>query len=143
MELKFIGRNTQGRTVTNVTVDSEQPFLALYNELISNGTISDYNESWDRAKADKVGLDYDEILDKAIEADLNGDENALDVANEMIEGLPDLNEEEINDLISYETGNAYYQDYFIIINDEEYKVETFHFEDGEVVDDLQDVVYCG
>lgn len=137
MRMRFIGKNTQGRTVANIEVYGEDPMFKVYNELIAKDVISivDY-DPYQKASAEKAGYDYSELDERYSEDDENEE------VNEILNSLPDLIEEEIYEVIGDENGNAYYQTFHIYIDGEEYEVDQFNFdekslwyedEDGEPV----------
>lgn len=127
MKLKFVGRDTRGKTVAKMTVQGNHPMFKLYQGLVATRVISivDY-DPYTRVSVEKAGINYEELERRYGENDK--DEEVIEILN----NLPDLTEEEICILISEEDGNAYYQEYYIFIDNEPFEVDFFDF-DNEII----------
>ncbi|MGL4451087.1 MAG: hypothetical protein ACRCTZ_07860 [Sarcina sp.] len=116
-KIKWSGRSTNGNWRREVEADT---MMELYNELLNNGTIStvDY-DPYEKYQIEKAGYDYDEFMNSFS----NEDEEVL---RDAIDKLSDLNDDEIEDLIFNENGNAYYQTFKYL-----YDVEVTFIHKGE------------
>ncbi|MFI3171725.1 MAG: hypothetical protein R3Y09_06560 [Clostridia bacterium] len=91
--------NWSGISVSKVTTwkESANSYLDLFNKLESRGIIN--RECYNMARMEKGGQNYEEFL-QLHEDDWN---------NDMFDGMPDLTESELKELIQQQDGNAYYQ----------------------------------
>ena len=122
-KIKWTGEPTNRIWKREVVADT---MMELYNELIENDTIStcDY-DPYEKYQIEKAGYDYYEFIDSfSNEDDDYGDEMQM----KAIAKLPDLNDDEIKDLILNENGDAYYQTFKYL-----YDTEVIFTNEGEDV----------